>query len=183
MRILKQIDNSDFPFDWVNLDYYPDSDAQRKEIYLIKNYDKVEELIILFYYLFGESKEDIYIYYKSWWDFCLDTWDPKNDEYHYDLYGKSKETIDYLCMLKDSDVKLGYSGSCGCLDWDLYLKIILECIIKHIAPFSPIFHNKKHNFFFYFHHTGSIGFYYHEENSAIDRILEKAYSEDGLNIR
>jgi hypothetical protein len=117
----------------------------------------VEELISLFYTLFGNLKNNLLIYNKSWWDFCLDTWDPNTDGYNCDLKDKSEESREYLEMLKESGIEIGYTGCCKCEYWDKYLPIILKCITSHIAPYSPRFCDVENEFFFYFHHTGSIG--------------------------
>ena len=177
MKSLQKVENSDFPFSWVNIDYYPDSMGKKKEIYLINNKEVLDDLILLFYSLFTSVKENLKIYSPSWWDYCLDTWDPIKDEYNYTLNGKSKETIEYLSLLYDSCIDIGYSGSCVCLNWDKFLYIMLLCLVNHKAPYSPIFYDKENNFFFYFHDSGSIGFYYKELNETVNLILRKANNE------
>lgn len=181
MKILIETDK-DFPFDWASLNSYRDSNAFRKEVYLKKQDYIISDLIFMFYSLFGSIKKKIKIYNKSWWDFCIDTWDYNKDEYNYDLDGKSLETQEYLKILKESGIQQGYSGCCFCEDWNVFLPTILKCIINHKAPYSPIFYDEENNFFFYFHHTGSIGLYYKEENSIIKQILLEAsrdyYLED-----
>jgi hypothetical protein len=57
------------------------------------------------------------------------------------------------------------------------LLIILKCIVSHQAPYSPIFYDEVNDFFFYFHHSGSIGLYYKIENETIKNILENASDE------
>lgn len=125
----------------------------------------------MFYTLFQGIKNDIKVYNHSWWDFCLDTWNPNADEYDYELKGKSSETKDYLIMLTESSIEHGYSGTCSCNNWDKFLVIALACVVTHQAPYSPIFYNEKNDFFFYFHHTGSIGFYYKVRNETVAKIL------------
>ena len=115
-----------------------------------------------------------YIYNDSWWDFCLDTWNPNTDQYDYSLEDKSDETKQYLTMLRESSIELGFSGSCKCLNWDKFLSIVLTCLLSHKAPYSPIFYNKIHNFFFYFHHSQSIGFYFKDDSNTIVSILNRA---------
>ncbi|HEX7847221.1 MAG TPA: hypothetical protein VF476_15580 [Chitinophagaceae bacterium] len=179
MKIINKITHNNFPFDWVNLDLYSESKAGKKEIYLIKNEDLVEELIILFYTLFNGGK-GIYVYNDAWGDFCLDTWNASKDTYDYDLEGKSDETREYITMLKVAGVEIEYSGSCECLNWDKFLHIVLKCIVSQLAPFSPIFYDEKNDFFFYFHHSGSIGIYYTKKNKEINRIFEIAKDEFDL---
>lgn len=177
MKILNKTYISDFPFQWANLDYLPDSKAIRKEIYLKDQIDLVEGLIFLFYSLFKDLKQKLIIFDRAWWDFCLDTWNAKYDTYDYTIETKSEETKAYLNMLKESEIEISYSGSCYCENWEKYLPIILKCIINHQAPYSPIFCDLENNFFFYFHHTGSIGLYYRTENSVVQNIIEIAAKE------
>ncbi len=175
--ILIKTDIVDFPLKWVNLDYFPESKADKKEIYLLNDKNVIEELIFLFYTLFGDLKNELTIYDNLWWDFCLDTWDPDKDQYNYDIVGKSDETKEYLKILKDSDIEVGYSGNCKCKNWDAYLPIILKCLTSHRAPYSPLFYSETNNFFFYFHHSGSIGLYYQKTNDTISKIIEVADKE------
>ena len=177
MRVLEEIQQSDLPLKWADLKKYRNSDSFRKEIYLTDDSDIVEGLIILFQTLFGKPKKDLLVYDKSWWNFCLDTWNIHTDQYDYDPDTKSKETQEYLKMLKASYIELGYSGCCKCNDWNTYLVIILKCIVSHQAPYSPIFFDEVNDFFFYFHHSGSIGLYYKIENETIKNILENASKE------
>ena len=79
----------------------------------------------------------------------------------------SKETVSYLHILQDSNIAKGYSGCCVCNDWDTYLSVALDCIMKGIAPYGNFIYNSKEQFFFYFHHTGSIGLYYENETPSI----------------
>lgn len=174
--------NKDFPLKWVNLDYFPDSQGEKLEIYVSKEKPLLQELIMMFYTLFDNTKYNIEIYAISWWDFCLDTWNHLKDEYDYGLEHKSEESRRYLMMLKESDIEIGYSGTCDCNNWDKFLSIILECIMTYQAPFSPIFFDKKNDFFFYFHSSGSIGFYYNSENEIVQKILDIA-EEDYELIR
>ncbi len=177
MKILGKIANQDFPLVWANLDFFPESKGHKAEVYLIKNKSMIDELILMFYALFRGVKKNIKIYNHSWWDFCLDTWDPNGDKYDYELEGKSSETKDYLIMLRESSIEQGYSGICSCNDWDKFLSIVLTCIVTHRAPFSPVFYNVENDFFFYFHHTGSIGLYYKMKNEIVVKILNTARDE------
>lgn len=178
MKIIEELKNYDFPLKWVNLEYYPESYGEKKEIYLGKKEENVSQgLILLFYSLFGNLKNNIYIFNDSWWDFCIDTWDVNNDEYNYNIDNKSDETKRYLQMLQKSGISKEYSGSCKCLHWDSFLPIVIECITTRQAPYSPIFFDEKNNYFFYFHHSGSIGIYYQSVNDSINKILQRAYQE------
>lgn len=177
MKLIEQIYVTGFPLKWAYLEYYPDSKGERKEIMLTGERDRVEGLVILFFTLFGSLKENIRIYSDAWWDFCLDTWNPKKDEYDYEPEEKSTETGAYLQMLKDADLPADYSGSCTCLDWERFLLITLRCIVSHQAPYSPVFYSQKDNFFFYFHHSGSIGFYYEHNNAVVTKIINTAMEE------
>ena len=156
MKILEKDANKKFPFDWVNLDYLPESNGGKREIYLQDNVNITEGLIFMFYLLFRSTKNNIQIYNSSWWDFCLDTWDSN----------KADETKDYLKILYESHIEYGYSGSCNCFNWDRFLHVTLRCIITHKAPYSPIFYEDRNDFFFYFHHSGSIGIYYKNNNET-----------------
>ena len=186
MKSIEKIEVPDFPFPWANVKAYRASDAYRKEIYLTEEGDYLEGLMFLFYNLFGKYKEEIFVYSDHWWEFCLDTAKFDNDDpalrvkpvtYDFSPEGKSEETQQYLALLKDADIEIGYEGSCKCLNWDVFLPVILKCVVNHIAPYSPIFYHKSNQFFFYFHHTGSIGIYYREYNEAILGILEAATKE------
>lgn len=171
MKTLDKIINKSFPLTWANLDSYTESKGHKNEIYLINNDNFIEGLILMFNTLFRSLKSDIRLYNPSWWDYCLDTWNPDKDKYDYELEGKSAETKDYLIMLRESSIEIGYSGICKCNDWDKFLSITLTCIVNHIAPYSPIFYDEENDFFFYFHHSGSIGFYYKVRNEIVEKIL------------
>lgn len=173
MKIIDKVSGINFPFEWVNLSCYKDSKANRVEIYLKEDIDDFDtNLIHLFNSFFKRIENEILIYDKSWWNLTLDTWNIETDEYDYALDNKSDLTQKYMRMLLNSDIEVGYSGVCKCNDWDNFLKIILPTIRTHIAPYSPIFFNIENDFFFYFHHTGSIGLYYKEENKLIRNILK-----------
>lgn len=177
MKTLEIIKNKKFPLTWVNLDFYSESEGSKVEIYLLNNENLTEDLMLMFYSLFRTIKSNIKVYNPSWWDFCLDTWNINEDKYDYELNGKSIESKDYLIMLKESEIEIDYSGICTCSDWDKFLKIILACLITNQAPYSPVFYNEESDFFFYFHHTGSIGFYYKMKNEVVEKILKIATEE------
>lgn len=177
MKVLEQLNDNEFPFSWVNLDHLPDSNGEKKEIYMKDTSNMVEELISMFSTLFNGILSDIIVYNSSWGDFCLDTWDFKANLSDYNLEGKSIETREYLKLLQESGIPVDYTGSCICKNWNPFLTIILNCLISHRAPYSPLFYNKKYNFFFYFHYSGSIGFYYRENNKKISEILKIALNE------
>lgn len=171
MNVLNKGSNKDFPLTWANLDYLPESKGHKLEIYLTNNSEVIDSLILMFYILFRETKNNVKVFNLSWWDYCLDTWNPFNDSLNYSIDAVSPETKDYLIMLKESDIENGYSGVCECNDWTRFLSVILTCILTHRAPYSPIFFNEENDFFFYFHHTGSIGFYYRSKNDVIEKII------------
>lgn len=180
MKTLDKITNQNFPLEWANLDSYAETKGHKIEIYLIKNETLIEGLIVMFYTLFRAIKSNIKVYSSSWWDYCLDTWNAKEDKYDYGLEGKSDESKEYLIMLKESSVELGYSGMCRCNNWDKFLSTILVCIVTHKAPYSPVFYDEENGFFFYFHHTGSIGFYYKMRNKVVEKVLNIAKDEYDL---
>jgi hypothetical protein len=171
--------NDKFPFEWVNLEYYKDSDAFRKEIYLKTNEteDIIGDLIIMFFNLFGDIKHELSIYNFLWWDYCIDTWNIQLDSYDYSLENKSIETQKYMRMLLDSKIEVNYGSSCKCTDWEYFLNVTLSCLISHQAPYSPLIFSVKYNVFFYFHYTGSIGLYYKNVNSRIEYIFNIAKNE------
>ena len=76
-------------------------------------------------------------------DFCIDIWDIKNDDYDYSTKGKSEPTAKYLQMLMDNNIEPEYVGICKCLDWNTFLPVILNCILAHTAPYSPMFYVQK----------------------------------------
>lgn len=174
MDIIQKSDLKGFPFKWVNLSNYSESKGNKTEIYLHDRSEITNGLFELFFNLFNECIPDVLIYSDSWWDFTIETWSYENETYNYSTEGKSKETIDYLLMLEESGIEKGYSGVCECSNWAKFLQIILSCITSHKAIYSPIFYDKNENFFFYFHHTGSIGLYYEKENTKIINILDLA---------
>lgn len=174
MEILKKVDSHSFPLTWVNLDYMPESNGYKAEISLVERESMIEGLVQMFISLFRSTKDSIKIYNSSWWDFCLDTWNPINDRYDYEPEGKSNESKAYLQMLKNSGIQLGFSGTCHCENWDAFLTVILPCIITNQAPYSPIFYSVENDFFFYFHHTGSIGFYFTTKGDLVTEILSAA---------
>lgn len=174
MKIIEKVKTDAFPFDWVNLECYPDSQGYRTEVYLKDEGDVTTNLIFMFYELFASEKDNISIYNNSWFDFTLDTFNIESKEVDYTLENKSEPTKKYLQMLIDGYIEPSYSGSCKCLDWDMFLSIVLECITSYIAPYSHLFYNEKQEYFFYFHHTGSIGFYYKKLLPSVSKIIERS---------
>lgn len=163
-----------FPFEWVNLTPYPESKGYRNEIYLRTEENVMQELVNLTYNLFGNILDGMGVYNSLWWYFCLDTWNIHEDEYDFENNELNIERQCYLAVLRDSKIEQDYSGCCRCVEWDVFLPVILDCVITHLAPYSPLFFSEKHDFFFYFHHTGSIGFYYRERTDCIFNILSIA---------
>ena len=111
----------------------------------------------------------------GWGDFCMDTWNIHEDTYDYALEGKSIASAKYLQMLQDSKIEVNYDGLGYCKDWDPFWDCILDCIVSHDAPLSNFhFHDLNHQFYFYFHHTKSIGLVYKEFNDAIKYVLQQS---------
>jgi hypothetical protein len=175
MNVLETLENPEFPLKWAILEGLRKNTCPRKEIYLRGNDDEMNDLMYLFYKLFGECKDELLVYNKWWWEFCLSVWNIEKHEYNFDISTKSENCGAYLKLLNESGVPRDYFGCCKCNSWDAFLPIILKCVLSHEAPYSPIFVNATDEFFFYFHHTGSIGIYYKTaENTTVRRILETA---------
>ncbi|MES2266632.1 MAG: hypothetical protein V4520_07715 [Bacteroidota bacterium] len=174
MQVIKTVANINFPFEWVNLNYYPESDAKKIEIYLADDVEPTAGMAKMFDTLFGYMKYEISVYSKSWWNFCLDTWNVHTDLHNYALTDKSIETQRYLTILKECEMPHEYSGVCEVRNWKKFLSTILPCVTSKIATYSPIFFSEKHELFFYFHHTGSIGLYYRYDNNEITDLLKIA---------
>jgi hypothetical protein len=177
MATIKKIDDNRLPFDWIDLNYLPNSMCFRKEVYLKGDLDKVENLALLFYSLFGKIKEKLIISNGQWGDFCIETWNINLGEYNYNIENKSNETAAYISLLTDSRIEVDYNGYCVCKNWDKFLSVILLCIINHTAPFSPLFYNIDNELVFYFHHTGSIGLLYKTETTLIKEIFTKIMAD------
>lgn len=175
MNVLETLENPEFPLKWANLEALRKNTCPRKEIYLKDSDDVLNDLIYLFYKLFGECKEQLLVYDKLWWEFCLAVWNIEKDEFDFDINTKSENCGAYLTLLNESGIPRDYSGCCKCNSWDVFLPVILKCLLSHEAPYSPRFVNAKDEFFFYFHHSGSIGIYYKTaENKTIQGILQTA---------
>lgn len=174
MPILQEYVGTDIPMSWMDVVAFANSDAIRVEVYSEQEGNTVQLLKDIFYSLFDAVKDEIIVFDRLWWDFCLDVWSIQDDTYNYGLEGKSFETQVYLTMLMESNIKVNYTGGCIVNDWEQFLSVILPCIAYHIAPYSPLLCSAKSEFFFYFHHTDSIGLYYRERNSVVDAILRTA---------
>ena len=177
MKILEILANPEFPLKWAETEKLRENDSFRKEIYL-RDEDEGDiqnGLIHLFYKLFGNVKDELLVYDKLWWEACLSVWNINSDEYDFDINSKPSDCRAYLEMLEESEVKKDYSGCCRCNNWDQFLSIDLRCIISGEIPYSPLFVHSGSEFFFYFHHTGSIGIYYKDEgNENIKQIFANA---------
>lgn len=167
-----QIDQ--FPFNWIDIEFLPYSNAQKIEIYLNNVDDKEVGLFQMFDFLFESYKHSIRVYNKSWWDFCLDTWDIDRDTYNYELTGKSPNSRSYLQLLINSNIEIGYSGVCSCSKWSEFIPVILKCILSNEAPYSHFFFDKEGRFIFYFHHTGSIGLLFNSTSPEVEEILRRS---------
>ncbi len=179
MRFLEKIEFNSFG--WLDFENLPNSQSYRLELYPETD-SSIADLSILFHSLFRRFNDELIVGQfgreAEWGDFCIDTWDVKNDRYDYSPKGKSKSTSTYLNMLYENDIEPDYNGFCKSSNWDKFLPIILDCILNHTATYSVMIYAPNHEFVFYFHHTGSIGLYYKEMNDAITYVLEKAKSED-----
>ncbi|GAA4234266.1 hypothetical protein GCM10022291_13310 [Postechiella marina] len=183
MKLLKKTQFK--AYNWLNFESLPESDGYKFELYSKLDID-VTEITILFYSLFKKFIDDLQVgqfgINSEWGDFCIDTWDLHNDRYNYSPEGKSNSTAAYLTMLIENEIGPDYNGFCRSLNWDKFLPIVLDCILNHMASYSIMIYAPKHDFVFYFHHTGSIGIFYKELNDGVKHIIERAKIED-LDIR
>lgn len=181
--IIQKVEMDAGNFSWINYDSYSDSNASKFEIYCKGAEKNAQSLIDLFKHLFDGKFSDLVIGQPSlemeWGQFCIDTWDFENNLSDYSFEEKSIETIDYLDLLLESKIEFDYKGFCKCNDWTNFLSIVLECILNHKAPYSLLFYNSKEGYFFYFHHTFSLGLYYKELNHTIENILQRAKIANG----
>lgn len=59
MKILEKYNNENIlGFDWLNIDYLPDSNGYKFEIYLNESKDLVSESIIIFHLLFQDYQQN-----------------------------------------------------------------------------------------------------------------------------
>ncbi len=183
MKVIKKYRSINFKgFDWLDFDYLPDSKGYKFEIYFDEPKDLVSESILFFYSLFKNFFTDILIKNfgqdGEWGNFCLDTWDMEHDRYDYSPDNKEEPTASYLAMLQDSEIEPDYTGFCKCTDWDKFLYVTLQCVMRHTAPYSMMFYVPNHEFVFYFHHSGSIGIYYKELNDGVKNVIERIRIEN-----
>ena len=180
MKIIEKFNSEFEPFEWLNFDYLPDSAGYKFELYP-KEETSISEIMMLFYSLFKSFLPDFVIGQPipmaSWGDFCIDTWDVNKDNYDYSIENKSEETADYLKMLVGNEINPEYTGLCFCHKWDVFLPIVLKCILSHKAPYSIMLYSPTNSFVLYFHHTGSFGVYYEEFNEAIKNVLSRIDTE------
>ncbi len=176
IHILKKFNPNPGDFMWIDNSFLPNSNSAKVELTPLNDQiEKRERLIKLFYDLFGDSVDNLYISQfpkGKWGEFCIDTIriDSPNEK-NEDI---SPESFEYLLLLLNSNIHFDYEGYCSCENWTKFLSIILDCIILHLAPYSPMIFDSKTKMAFYFHHTGSIGVYYELENNYIDGIISKA---------
>jgi len=170
---------------WLDRSHLSNSDGFKLELYPTIEI-QVSEYLGLFNSLFSNFYDQIIIGHlgeePSWGDFCLDTWDFKNDSSNFSLEGKSPSSALYLQLLINSEIEFDYSGFCACKNWGDFLPIITQCIVEHNALYSPVFIIPEDDIAFYMHHTLSFGIYFTEENSTLKAILEKA-SQNSLIIK
>jgi hypothetical protein len=187
MRIIQKADLSltEFyhRFGWINFDKFRDSDGYGFLLYFSEEKSVTsQDLIAVFHTLFDPFLKDIIFSLLEpstdeeggWGDFCLETWSIQQDTYNYSPQGKSPETARYLEMLQASHIEPSFNGLGYCQDWDQFLSVILDCIMAHKTFYSFDFYNLANQFMFYFHHTGSLGIFYHKFNDAIMHILQQA---------
>lgn len=173
--MLESLNMPNFPLKWAKTEYLRENTSPRREIYLKDRRDTENDLISLFYTLFGNYKDQLLVYDKLWWHFCISVWNIHADTNNFEPEDKSDQCGAYLNMLKESGIDREYTGCCKCNSWDVFLPVVLKCILSHEAPYSPLFVDPSNGFFFYFHHTGSIGIYYDSnDNIAVQKILAKA---------
>lgn len=177
MRIIEKRNCLEFPFDWINLDFYPESEGKKIEIISKKTENKKENMIDMFNKIFIALDQSIYIYFSSWWDYTLDTWNIQSDNFDYSKNNKHITSKKYINLLEKSEIEIGYSGCCSCNDYVAFLKISLNPLLQKKAPYSHLFFNVENNYFFYYHHTGEIGLYYKEKNLIVGRIIDIASKE------
>lgn len=186
METLQKVNFGLDKFSWVDYNYYPDSKGLKFEVYSNSFEKNIESLIKIFYYLFRDNLSELVIGQSApdigWGQFCIDTWNFEIDEPNYNLENKSFETLNYLNLLLDSKIEFSYQGICKCNDWNKFLFVTLDCIINHKAPYSPLFYDLKNDYFFYFHHSFSIGLFYREKNVAIISILDKIKANNQLSF-
>jgi len=165
------------PFSWLDLDHLPSSQGEYFEIYFNEDSDKAS-LNSLFFQFFQSYANDLIIGQlgsgSKWGDFCLDTWNIETDGFDYSVEEKSRETANYLTLLKKCEIEPEFTGFCGSRDWVSLLNVIIPCVLSGIAPYSPLFYCKEHRFILYFDHSKSIGIRYLEYNFALNGIVRKA---------
>jgi hypothetical protein len=186
MGVLYKSDSDIDKFSWVDYDYYPNSHGFKVELHCKKDEGYVSSMLTLFYRLFGEESSDIVIGQPfpgvEWGQFCIDTWNFDSDSPNYDFENKSAETVRYLNFLLESRIEFNYQGLCGCNDWRAMLLVVLECIISHKAPYSLLFYNLEGEYFFYFHHSFSIGLYYKEKNQSIADLFDRISADGDVEV-
>jgi hypothetical protein len=159
-KLLEPIETS-FPFEWCDLEYYPNSRASR---YLLKqiNATPYESLINSSMLLINTNPKSYFAYDSFWWNFQITDWE--NDIASSNEHGLSK----FQVLLTNSEIETSYAGSCRVFDWLLFMKSIVPCIVDSSAPYSPIIFSHDMDLFFYLHHSGEIGIYLHNT-----KILEQ----------
>ena len=176
-------------FSWFNYDDFSSSDAHRIELYCyldnnekaISQYEDTinkNRLIDFFKLFFLNSIDNIVIGQDTpdgiWGGFTTDVWKLNGDSFVFNSNGVlSEETNNYLNLLQESHISFDYKGFCTCSDYNIFLNIILDCVLKNIAPYSPLFYNISREIVLYFHHTYSVGIYY-RNTILIDEIKRNA---------
>ncbi len=189
-------------FSWFNYESYIDSMSYRTELYLpfeemreeklVRGYDyasRRDNMIDFFKFFFnghdhnlvvGQEKPDV-----PWGGFTLDVWKLSGDDFEqkfeFDFKGNlTDETKEYLNLLKSSGIDFKYVGFCTCRDWGAFLRIVLDCVLKNIAPYSPLIYDIQRKIVFYFHHAFSIGIYY--QDPLLRTLIDSATACYGLTV-
>lgn len=182
-KLLQKTNKSVFPFEWIDFERLRNSQSFRLEIYLNEDVEDYQiGLEELFVTLFSQHKKSLNIYYDNWGDFAYEDLDP-DDLASFANEGTPFVPFGYTEVLEDSKIEKTYVGSCECLDWDSFIKLEIKYVVKWRAMYGHYFFSPDCEFFFYFHHTGSIGFYYKEENSQVREILSKAKAQYRLSYK
>ncbi len=197
--ILKTIETSP-SIDWFNYKDYRQSESFRAELYLASasgseqtDLSEIDyalqrnQLVEVFNFLITGSEDDLVLMQgeqsSPWSGMTLDVWrfDEEKDEFILTFdEGFSQETEAYLSLLKASNIPLDYAGACKCINWDEFLPILLDCVLKHIAPHSPLVYDTTREIVIYFHHTFSLGVYYRQ--AAFRELIDKVALIYGVEV-
>lgn len=193
MNILRK--HKDFtPFDWLDFRPLSNSKASRFQIYFPGEDEEysidssIDRMIWLFQRLFHNYSNSIvvtsFLPEGEWGSYCLETFEIDDLGFgttNYSREWKNQDVKEYMLLLRENNILPTYVGACYCEDWDKFLRITLNCVMTHVAPYGFMFYSLQYEFVFYFHHTESVGLYYKTLNDAIIEIL-KTCQENNLGI-